>query len=61
MLRKAHVNRGSISPFQAATLERFIEHGFVADADTGDCDTKSLEIGLTLEFAVLDEVFADQQ
>ena len=61
VLRKAHVDRGRISPFQAAALERFIEHRFVADADSGERDAEALEIAVALELAALDEFLADQQ
>jgi len=61
VLRKTHVNRGRISPFQAAALERLIEHGFVTDADSRDRDAQTFEIGVALELATLNEFLADQQ
>ena len=61
MLRKAHVDRRRISPFQAAALERFVEHGFITDAHAGDRDTQTLEIAVVLELAGIDEALADQE
>src|SRR5262249_30679278 len=61
MLRKAHMNRCRVPPLQPATLERFVEDGFVADADAGNRDAQALEIAIALELADLDEVLADQQ